>query len=123
MKIVLYTYDMEPVTVIDIPMKYIDFSGYYFKVYVPEKLKIVPPGTPIELSFPKTVTIKIEQFYNGFRDTWHPMFFIEEQDLVNAFDLKSVPLAGQLKEWERRYKDGFSAGVAEALIKIYGSRE
>lgn len=113
MKSVLYTFDMEPITIIELPIDVHQFKYHQYLVPVIEQPRCIPPDEPITCDMFKTVTVYIERLRHGYKE--YPMFFVHEQDLINAFHLRAVPLVGQLREWEHQYKRGFMMGLMAAI--------
>lgn len=113
MKSVLYTFDMEPITVIELPMGVHRFKFHRYTVPVMEPPRCTPMNGPIIPESFRTVDLYVEKL--RFRGKEYPMFFVNEKDLVNSFDLRCVPLVGQLREWERQYKKGFMMGLLAAV--------
>lgn len=114
MQAVLYTYQMEPITVVDLPMSVHQFKYDVFRIPVREEFDHImycdsntaPPRHPQVFNI---VNVRIEKLCrNGVT---YPMFFVDEAELLNAFKLDAVPLVGQNRAFERRFQEGFSRGI------------
>lgn len=114
MNIVLYTDDMEAVTVIDVPRIFAKAEPPFknsFVVAVHEPFRGIASNEPLELRLMRTVTIRIEWFQR--KGQYHPFFFINNEEW--ALELRSSRLPGQHKEYHREFERGFINGIMAAM--------
>jgi hypothetical protein len=116
MEIVLYTDDMEPITVIDIPVEYhkLALNGR-FVIPLIEPMSAVwdPDAMPAYLPM-KTVNVWAEQFTRQGRT--HLFFFTHDEEFALA--LKAEMLAGQRKELMRAFQDGVNQTLGAILARM-----
>ena len=116
MNVVLYTDDMEAITVIDVPlwgMKMLR-ENQFFNVPLPPRQITYPhgpftEGPPVlDLAY---VTIWAEQFYRKGKMRW--LLFTCDDELALA--LRSEVLPGQQRAHQEQYRQGFVSGFLRAL--------
>jgi hypothetical protein len=122
MKTVLYTFDFEPITVIELPINLYNSIEKehirYIRLWVrPERVCIIHEHEPIVIQAPEEVTLLVEKFI--YREKTKFFFFVREEELVNAFKLNAVYLPGQNRLRRETYSEGVSDGIAKALIELY----
>lgn len=112
---VLYTEDLIPITVIDLPAWGIDMlrDGDRFKVPVMEPVMSKVCDEKIISSFFKEVTIWGEPMYRGNRRSM--LLFTDDEEL--ALKLSAEMLPGQQKEFQAQYRKGF----IDAIIRTLGA--
>jgi len=97
MNVVLYTREMEPITIIDLPLAVLEFGqkeGFVrVEAFDPPQLVPMHESAPIEMTF-NVVTLRFDRlrFYN--RESW----FVTVDDDVIALKLKPSWLPGQQAE-------------------------
>ena len=113
MNAVLYTQDMEPITVIDLPMWSWDRlrAGGHVVVAAPLPVTLVTP-TSENPPFFRTVTITAERLCRRGHETL--MLFTSDEE--SALLLKADFLPGQRASVQRLKRDSFAAGVVAALM-------
>jgi hypothetical protein len=119
MNTVLYTEDLEPITVVDLPMWIWERLKIGHKMNLPviEPLQFTPPkdNYPPEFLRPKIVTIWAEKFV--YRDK--TSLFVFTRDDENALQLKADFLPGQRGEVQRREQmariQGFFGGLSQNI--------
>lgn len=121
MKSVLYTDDLEAITVIDLPGQLHWFNwphGESYRVPVWHYLERFERETePVpQKSIVQTVEIRIERLTRNGRQ--HPLFIVPDRDVVAALKLDSEPLPGQV----RALTESFERGLAVMLCAIAGVR-
>lgn len=114
MRAVLYAYDFEPITVIDVPEwahQYID-QHQCFSLAVFERHPVFFCD-PDALATPtcRIVRIQCERLCRGRRTHW--MLFTEDEE--SALLLRAAFLPGQLGEVQERQRAAFSKGFWAAL--------
>lgn len=117
MNTVLYTEELEPITVVDLPMWIWERLKMRHMMYLPviEPLKCTPPNEPPEFLRPKTVKIWSEKFV--YRDKISMFVFTKDDE--NALQLKADFLPGQRGEVQRREQmariQGFFSGLKHSI--------
>lgn len=118
MDVVLYTEDLEPITIIDLPLWGLECAIKYghFVIPVPscvEKYDITPA---VCMEQHKTVTVWVERFERKSRRS----YFVFTKDEENALQLKAAFLPGQHKGVQEEYHRGFARGFITAIEKLLG---
>ena len=120
MRAVLYTNDMEPITVLNLPIEVHQFEFVTYRVPILEPIRTRAPGPNSALTninF-RIVDITVERFCRN--NEIYPLFITHNEEL--ALLLKSEPLPGQIKGYQeaRRaaYRKGFIDGLLRALKGI-----
>lgn len=119
MKVVLYTEDMEPITVIELTemaRQYLDKYGRVrLAVYLPPMLSYISiQQNPAYATNIKTVDIYAEKLIR--KGISSMMLFTGDEE--NALLLKSVFLPGQQSALNEHYREAFSKGFLEAVQLI-----
>ena len=116
MRTVLYAYDLEPITIIDVPHGAMDYLRKHgiVKIDVP-----MYPITTFQLSAPiqtefKLVTIRAEKFVFGNQETM--MLFTHDEE--TALQMKATFLPGQLSAIQDMQRNAFAYGFLTALLKL-----
>ena len=116
MRAVLYAYDLEPITIIDVPHGAMDYLRKHriVKIDVPTY-----PSTTFQLSAPiqtefKLVTIRAEKFVFGDQETIR-LFTHDEE---TALQMKATFLPGQLGAIQGLQRNAFAYGFLTALLKL-----
>jgi len=117
---VLYTYDMEPITVIQLRPGTVEFLARHGHVTLAVHPQMSTSylyncSAPAELKFHR-VTIAAEVL--RLRDKKHLMLFTHDEE--SALLLKSAFLPGQQREVQEVRKHGFAAGFLDALTRVGG---
>ena len=116
MNVVLYTEDLEAITVIDLPHEAMQFfrDGKHWRVAVvdPMSAKSLASYAPCEDKM-KIVTIWAEEIRRKGKTGW--ILFTEDEEF--ALMLKSSALPGQIKDYREEFKRGFVYGFAEAILR------
>ena len=119
MRVVLYTEDFEPITVIDLP----EFAAQYLEMYgrvslsVPTKPMCIPCYSkivPMEDVGIMRVDITAEKI--RFHNNEHLMLFTKSEEA--ALLLKSSFLPGQRSELQEAEKKAFANGFMDALTRM-----
>lgn len=114
---VLYTDDLEPITVLELPALAREILEEQGRVtlHVPEPPAWLPEGGPVSAYVPpRTVRIRAELLRRGARR--HLMLFTEDDEA--ALLLRAAFLPGQRRELQSRERDAFAAGVLRALREL-----
>ena len=114
MHAVLYTHQLEPITVVDIPMFLWDrlAKGESIVLEVLEPFKVTPySGGPIDFAPPRRVAI----FGELIRRREHETLMLFTGDEENALLLRAEFLPGQRGEVRNRERGAFAAGFLRAL--------
>lgn len=118
MRVVLYTEDMEPITVIDLTTqakKYLSEYGMVrLAVLLPPMLSVITEKTPPALDSIKTVSIYVEGFIRHGRK--HMLLFTRDEE--SALLLKCAFLAGQQAVLQENERVAFSRGFLKALALV-----
>lgn len=111
---VLYTDDMEPVTVFDMPVELAGRRWVDFAIWDASVLPgFIGPDEPIRCEPIKTVTVRAEKFVrNG---VYHTFWFVDERDLENALLMRADFLPGQQRTLREKVDGAFMAGVLTVL--------
>lgn len=113
-QVVLYTDEMEAITVIDLPQSFL--RGLREGIYMRVPVQLPPALEPCEnralpdLSF-QYVEIWAERFVRKGRDTW--LLFTRNDEL--ALLLKSDVLPGQRAAYQSEFRRGFVAALIQTL--------
>lgn len=117
MRTVIYTDDMEPITVIDLPYQAYTIYKPYWRVPIMEDISI-ENFSLAESAIPATF-----KFVDICRETFirkgkkHPFFFSNDEEF--ALLMEPCALPGQIKyirdENKRKYIQGFLAGVCAVI--------
>lgn len=114
MNAVLYTEDMEPITVVRVSQFLWDrlVHGDVVQIYVPPLFSI----KPFDELMPRSASIKIVHIYGErFRRKGHDHLMLFTRDEENALALRSEFLPGQHAEVQRRQRSAFADGFLTAL--------
>ena len=115
MKSVLYTEELEPIAIIDLPADLHHFKwpyGHTWRVVVPEKLSWRDFDTKEEICTKpiRTVDIYIEVLRRG--ENRYPMFIVKEKHIADAMLLEAEMLPGQEKEMTKAFEKGIRSAVS-----------
>ena len=117
MRVVLYTNDFEPITVIELP----SFAEEYLRRYGAVRLAVILPLSmytrdtdPPNKSGCRTVRIHSERFWRNGAE--HTILFTADEE--SALLLKSAFLPGQQSELNERERNAFARGFLEALCRL-----
>ena len=119
MNAVLYTHDLEPITIIDLPSwAYECFErGSWIEMLIPNKpqrANFVGTGDdPITLMATKINTVRIRPEDVVFRGVRHTILCTPDEE--SSLLLKAAFLPGQNSELQKQQRLSFSAGFAFAL--------
>lgn len=116
MRAVLYAYDLEPITIIDVPHGAMDYLRKHgiVRIHVPTFPKAsFPLSSPIQTEF-KHVTIRAEKFVFGDQETM--MLFTHDEE--TALQMKAAFLPGQLGAIQDMQRNAFAYGFLTALCKL-----
>ena len=116
MRAVLYAYDLEPITIIDVPHGAVDYLRKHgiVRIHVPTCPRTTfPLSAQIQTEF-KLVTIRAERFV--FRDQETMMLFTHDEE--TALQMKSTFLPGQLGAIQDLQRNAFAHGFLTALRKL-----
>lgn len=111
---VLYTTDLEPITVVDLPQWAWDLLARGDRIYLaaPARgISFTHPESPADEPAPVTVSVFAEQIRRGRHAT---LMLFTHQD-ADALQLKSALLPGQRADDQARRRRAFYAGVVEGL--------
>lgn len=113
MRAIIYTDDMEPITVINLPIQVhkFEFKMYRVAVHKPLSMTTWDPSIRSSQESFHTVNIYVERFHR--KDKIYPLFITNDEEL--ALQLKSEPLPGQLKDYQDEYIKGFAKALAMAI--------
>jgi hypothetical protein len=113
MHAVLYTHQLEPITVVDIPMWLWErlAQGQTIRLAVMESPSLVPTDSPPDYRPLKMVEI----FGERIRRRGHETLMLFTADEENAMLLKAEFLPGQRGELRDRVRGAFAAGFLKAL--------
>lgn len=115
MRVVLYTHDMIPITVLDVPSQYWEYLLHRgsIKVAIPPPMRLSPPKW--EDAVPKLeirqVTITVERFLRNGQT--HVMLFTHDEE--SALLLESTFLPGQLRGLNEIRNEAFTRGFLKAI--------
>lgn len=113
---VLYTDDLEPITVLDLPSHvraYIESQGRVRIPILEPVSTVASDGLPFNKTF-KAVDIWAERFVRNGRS--HLMLFTHNDE--NALLLRAAFLPGQLREVRDRKAEAFGRGFLAVLMKL-----
>ena len=117
MRAVLYSYDLEPITIIDAPLRAIDHLRKHgiVRIDVPTYQRVIPSNlaAPVDCEF-KVVTIRSEKFVFGDQETL--MLFTHDEE--TALQMKATFLPGQLGAIQDLQRNAFAYGFLTALRKL-----
>ena len=113
MRVVLYTNDMEPITVIDLSKTAARYLHQYNHVRLPviEPISLISTNDDKVIQHFKTVDIYAERLRRKGAETL--MLFTNDEE--NALLLKSIFLAGQQSEINNIKNQSFARGFLHAL--------
>lgn len=117
MRAVLYTHDMIPITVMDVPPEWMEFMKRHNSMMLavaPRDLDIAPDfDSWIERRYQvQTVRIEIEPLIR--RGEIHWMLFTADEE--SALLLRSAFLPGQLAEVQAKERAAFARGFFKAIL-------
>jgi len=120
MRVVLYTEDLEPITVLDLPssamQRLTDGGRWRVAVFQPFRLSSIPTRqTPVKEEM-KIVEIWAEKFVRKGRE----QFFLFTRDEVAALMLRSTLLPGQHKDVQAREREQYMQGFLRGLTAVLG---
>ena len=115
MQVVLYTSDMQPITVLDLNLSAIEFirrnGCMRFAVHSP--LRVTPFQESVtEMYSLRTVTILMDHFYNS-RGMRHEILYTHDEE--SALIMKSAFLPGQLHTMQEREKRAYCKGILDTM--------
>ena len=114
MKVVIYTEELEPITVVDLPMWAIDAMKDGRKITIPvwnlEPFRTPIQGEPLEVEFPHVVVWAERWERNG-----RIAHIILTNHEVLALKLRSDVLPGQLAEHQAQFRRGFITALLAGL--------
>ena len=117
MRAVLYAYDLEPITIIDVPLSAIDHLRKHsvVRIHVPTYQRVMPSNlaAPVDCEF-KVVTIRAEKFVFGDQETM--MLFTHDEE--TALQMKAAFLPGQFGAMQDMQRNAFAYGFLTALRKL-----
>ena len=121
MNIVLYTDDMEPITVFNLSQDALKFIKEYrtYRIPICDLPDFSSVGHEENVCFPiqfKVVDIWIEKFYRNKKE--HFLFFTRNEEF--ALLLKSDFLPGQRSEIQELEKNSYYQGFLKGLSTIFG---
>jgi hypothetical protein len=117
MRIILYTHDFEPITVLELPgidKAFIHAGTYVVPVYRPSEFLDVECGYLLHPSRRVNfdiVTITMEWMVR--REKRYPLFFTRDEE--SALLLKAALLPGQTKEFNEERARSFARGLIKGL--------
>lgn len=120
MRAVLYAYDLEPITVIELPpgaVEFLKFNGSV-KLSVPTMPPVTMPleQTPIQYSF-KIIEIMAERFV--YRNAETLILFTADEE--TALEMKAAFLSGQVGAVQALQRNAFAYGFMTAIRKLGAS--
>ena len=116
MRAVLYAYDLEPITIIDVPMNAVEYLKKHglVRIHVPTIPRTTfPLSEPIQTEF-KQVTIRAEWLV--VHDMESMMLFTHDEE--TALQMKATFLPGQLGAIQDMQRNAFAYGFLTALRKL-----
>lgn len=117
MRAVLYTHDMEPITVLDVPPKWqaymMETGSICLAVIPPLTLEPFDKNTDVTQMICQTYTVRITVERLVRRDKTHVMLFTQDEEA--AMLLRSTFLPGQQTEVHRIKQKEFAKGFFSAL--------
>lgn len=120
MQAVLYTHQLEPITVVDLPMWLWDRLGrgeaIWLAVHEPISYLALAEQAPAECQKVRTVAISGEKL----RRRGHEALMLFTHDEENALRLQAEFLPGQRGELHKRERGAFAKGFIEALQNYMG---
>lgn len=119
MHAVLYTHQLEPITVVDIPMWLWDRlgRGEVIRLAVQEPISFLPASTPPPA---ESRTRVVSIFGEKFRRREHEALMLFTADEENALLLQAEFLPGQRGEVRNLERSAFAGGFLKAL-QAYGA--
>lgn len=115
MQVVLYTDDMEAITVIDLPQWFLErlHDGQVMRVAVEDSAPPTWPSADAVVPVCKfyAVSIWAERFVRNGGSTW--LLFTRDEEL--ALLLRSSVLPGQRRDYQDEFKRGFIKGLLSTL--------
>lgn len=122
MRAVLYTYDFEPITVIDVP----EWAGEYLERYqcllipvIERRLSVILAD--VDASEMPVHTVRIECQKLCRRGITHWMLFTQDEE--SALLLRATLLPGQRSLVKEHEKSAFAKGFLEALKMLRGDHD
>ena len=116
MRAVLYAYDLEPITIIDVPLNAVEYLKKHglVRIHVPTIPRATfPLSEPIQTEF-KPVTIRAERLV--VHDMESMMLFAHDEE--TALQMKATFLPGQLGAIQDIQRNVFAYGFLTALRKL-----
>ena len=118
MNVVLYADDLEPITVIDLPMEAFKFfqQGQVWRVPVLDPVEFFALAPTNLDATCRIVTIWAEEFRRGNKRSW--MLFTRDEEA--ALLLRSALLPGQVAADKETFRNGFARGFLHAIGAMCG---
>lgn len=119
MRTVLYTMDMEPITIIDLPEyaeRYLRWQGKVVMPVIEPLIWTLEPGLDAPTLRTVTINAEILRLWHGPRETEHLLLITADEE--SALLLKAAFLPGQQSELNERERAAFAAGFCAALRKL-----
>lgn len=116
MRAVLYAYDLEPITIIEVPLNAVEYLKKHgiVRIHVPTIPNVtIPLSEPVQTEF-KMVTIRAERLV--VHDMESMMLFTHDEE--TALQMKATFLPGQLGAIQDMQRNAFAYGFLTALRKL-----
>lgn len=111
MKSVIYADDMEPITIVDVPIWVMDMNLDIFNMAIIDPPMPVVRSDPVPDAVFKMCRIRVEWILRKGRR--HPLFIALDDEL--ALMLRPEYLAGQIGDMRAKVSEAFMAGIVAAL--------
>lgn len=113
-RVVLYANDMEPITVLELPLFVVEHLNRHQRVVLPvtEPAATAHANSPV-IQSPRSAAIVSERFVRHGQE--HMLLFTADEE--SAMLLQSVFLPGQRRALQEAEKSAFASGFLEALYR------
>lgn len=125
-KSVLYTIDMDPITIIELPLEVHQFKFDYYRVPIYPPADLTPCYENVSLinNYYHVVGITVERFryykrYTG-EEIIKPLFIVSDCDKELVYLMEPAYLDGQISDVKRREREEFFAGFVSGMKRVMG---
>jgi len=116
MRTVIYTFDFEPITIIELPIEVLRYDIYRIAIRPTFNVRaFIPNDTSKAIEHFEYIKVHVEKLHHG--DKIYPLFFIANDGFALALRTElSKPIVGdKLKDIYKHFRNEFIHGLTAAL--------